>query len=192
MSQEDIQDRFYNMRPNAGEDDAAFVLRVDRERMVAGVDHTTTYHAFTPRLSVAFRTTLNDVRRARRAARLPFAWEHVVEIARDTVMGNTLVQASPEPAQAAPNGTSPAPAQAAPNGTAPPARPAPVATVPPTRPPTTRPEREPRCTICKPLGAGMDGHRREWCYCDPDNRVFKPEILARRIREAEARGLTVP
>lgn len=49
-----------------------------------------------------------------------------------------------------------------------------------------------RCDLCRALGTGHDGHRREWCYCDPANRMFKRELLEKRIKFAQSRGIDVP
>ena len=50
----------------------------------------------------------------------------------------------------------------------------------------------PKCDLCSRLGIGKDGHKREWCYIDPASWVFKPEVLASRIREAQQKGVVVP
>ena len=39
----------------------------------------------------------------------------------------------------------------------------------------------PKCDLCSKLGFNHH-HRREWCYCDPASKVFKPEVLEQRIK----------
>ena len=52
-------------------------------------------------------------------------------------------------------------------------------------------DREVCCDLCKALGTGHDGHHREFCYCDPANKVFNKDLLEKQIRFAQAKGITV-
>ena len=73
----------------------AFVIRVECSRMALGMDATSTYHAFIYRLPEAFWVELEGVRKARRASGQTFEWKHVVELARDTELGASLVKGTP-------------------------------------------------------------------------------------------------
>ena len=73
----------------------AFVIRVECSRMALGMDATSTYHAFIYHLPEAFRAELEGVCKARRASGQTFEWKHVVELARDTELGASLVKGTP-------------------------------------------------------------------------------------------------
>ena len=49
-----------------------------------------------------------------------------------------------------------------------------------------------KCDYCTPLGLGMDGHRREYCYVDKNSKHYKPDVRARRIQAAKRRGIQLP
>ena len=53
-------------------------------------------------------------------------------------------------------------------------------------------DRDVCCDLCKALGTGHDGHHREFCFCDPANKVFKKDLLEKQIRFAQAKKITVP
>jgi hypothetical protein len=38
----------------------------------------------------------------------------------------------------------------------------------------------------------MHNHDEAWCFVNPASSVFKPEVRARRVKQAEAKGVTVP
>jgi hypothetical protein len=48
------------------------------------------------------------------------------------------------------------------------------------------------CDLCAALGVGNASHKREWCFIDPQSRAYKPDVRAKRIRDAQKAGITVP
>ena len=38
----------------------------------------------------------------------------------------------------------------------------------------------------------MDTHDHKWCYVDPASQAFKPDVRARRIKQAKAKGVQLP
>jgi hypothetical protein len=38
----------------------------------------------------------------------------------------------------------------------------------------------------------MDNHPHAYCYVDPASKAFKPEVRARRIEAAKAKGVALP
>lgn len=49
-----------------------------------------------------------------------------------------------------------------------------------------------KCDYCKPLGLGMDNHRRDFCYVDKNSKYYKPDVRARRIQAAKKKGVQLP
>lgn len=49
-----------------------------------------------------------------------------------------------------------------------------------------------RCDLCAKLGCGQDGHKREFCYIDPASKFFNRNLLERRIKYAQLKGIVVP
>ena len=82
----------------AGKTTHAYVIRVERQWMVLGMDATSTYHAFIHRLPDGVRRELEGVRKSCRASGMNFGWTQVVEMTRDMEMGASLVKAAPAPA----------------------------------------------------------------------------------------------
>ena len=63
--------------------------------MALGMDAACTYHAFIYQafsLLEAFRVELEGIRKARKASGYSFEWRHVVDLARDTELGASLVK----------------------------------------------------------------------------------------------------
>lgn len=48
------------------------------------------------------------------------------------------------------------------------------------------------CDLCQRLGAGGYYHKREYCFIDPGSKAYKPDVRAKRICEAQKRGIIVP
>ena len=42
------------------------------------------------------------------------------------------------------------------------------------------------------MGLGNANHRRDYCFIDPKSRAYKPDVRARRISDAQKRGIKVP
>ena len=45
------------------------------------------------------------------------------------------------------------------------------------------------CNLCHALGTGHEGHRHEFCYCDPANPMFNKVLLDKCIKFAKAKGI---
>lgn len=75
------------------------MIKVERMRMALNMDAVATYHSFIHRLPEAFRAELELVRKTRKASGYSFGWKHMVKLARDLVLGATLVK--PAASQAA-------------------------------------------------------------------------------------------
>ena len=61
-----------------------------------GIDGCTVYHSFVYRLDESLCIELEAVRRMRKATRLPFAWEYVVDICHDAQMVASLLKHTPK------------------------------------------------------------------------------------------------
>ena len=106
---------------------------------------------------------------------MPLVWKDVVTLARDRLTNAPVEVAAPQ-----------ATAQVAPPIKAPPA----TSTMTPN--PTAGGRPKSKCEYCAPLQLGMDTHDHKFCYVDPASQAYKPEVRARRIKAARAKGVQLP
>lgn len=38
----------------------------------------------------------------------------------------------------------------------------------------------------------MDTHDHKWCYVDPRSQAYKPDVRARRVKQAKGKGVQLP
>jgi len=39
---------------------------------------------------------------------------------------------------------------------------------------------------------GGDNHSDEWCFINPRSKAYRPDVRARRVAQAKARGIKIP
>jgi hypothetical protein len=47
------------------------------------------------------------------------------------------------------------------------------------------------CDLCQRAGLGHN-HRREYCFIDPASKAYKPDVRAKRLADAQRRGVKIP
>ena len=98
LSSSQLERKFYGMRPFDGEATPKFVLRVEGERKLLGIDGMAAMYAFMPRFAPDFQARC-ETSRAASAVRggCPFGWVDVVSIARDELYGGKFTGTPAQP-----------------------------------------------------------------------------------------------
>ncbi len=182
LTSEQQEERFFSLRPRAGEQSAQFAVRVETERKRLNVSKMATWHAFKGYLDDPTMQVLEMVRVNKKTSgtmMTSFGWDDVVTVCKDRTSGLALTARPASTQSRAPPTRAAAPAAAAP---------------PPQRAAQTgdQADMRPVCSLCSKLGLGGANHRRDMCFIDPNSKMYRPEVRARKVAQAKKLGLAVP
>ena len=178
MTQQQLMDQFFSMEPEEGERPSAFALGVEVLRRKLNACPVSTYHAFTLRfLGDTIREQLDQVRWAKKASgNYNWGWEDVISMCKDMESGCVLSKKkSPEEKPAYPPANRGSSGGTGSAGGGAPAKGSKL------------------CEICDRLGGfGAQTHTKEWCYCNPNSKMYKPGLHETRVSMAKQKGIKVP